>query len=63
MTDKNGELVRLFEQNLEEYLGAKNILFVSNGMLVLQVALKTLKISRKVITTYFTFAAITNAIV
>lgn len=67
----NGEFVQLLERKLEEYLGLdeKSLLLVTNGTLALQLALKSLDINNNndhkndVITTPFTFAATTNAIV
>jgi dTDP-4-amino-4,6-dideoxygalactose transaminase len=67
----NGEFVQLLERKLEEYfdLDEKSLLLVANGTLALQLALKCLDINgnnenrRDVITTPFTFAATTNAII
>jgi len=58
----NGELVRELEQQLKEYLGVDNLLFTSNGTVVLQIALKALDITKEVITTPFSYVATTNAI-
>jgi dTDP-4-amino-4,6-dideoxygalactose transaminase len=58
----NGEFAQLFERKLEEYLQIKRILPVANGTFALQVALKALDLKGEVITTPFTFAATTNAI-
>ncbi|MCE7700260.1 MAG: DegT/DnrJ/EryC1/StrS family aminotransferase, partial [Methanobacterium paludis] len=58
----NGKFVRLLECKLNDYLKIKNILTVSNGTSALQIALKVLDINGEVITTPFTFAATTNAI-
>jgi len=59
----DGEFVQLLGKRLEEYLGVKNLVLVSNGTLALQIALKALDIKGEVITTPFTFAATTNVIV
>jgi dTDP-4-amino-4,6-dideoxygalactose transaminase len=58
----NGELVQELEVKLKEYLGVKNLLFASNGTIVLQMALKALNITKEVITTPFSYVATTNAI-
>jgi dTDP-4-amino-4,6-dideoxygalactose transaminase len=58
----NGELVQELEEKLKEYLGVKNLLFTSNGTIVLQMALKALNITKEVITTPFSYVATTNVI-
>jgi dTDP-4-amino-4,6-dideoxygalactose transaminase len=58
----NGEFVKLLENRLEEYLGVKNLILVANGTLALQLTLRLLGREGEVITTPFTFAATTNAI-
>lgn len=58
----NGELVQELEQELKDYLGVKNLLFASNGTIVLQMALKVLNITKEVITTPFSYVATTNCI-
>ncbi len=58
----NGEFAQALELKLASYLGAKNLLLVSNGTLALQLALRALMIKGEVITTPFTFAATTNSI-
>ncbi len=58
----NGELVLELEQKLKKYLGVNNLLFCSNGTIVLQMALKALNITKEVITTPFSYVATTNAI-
>jgi len=61
----NGEYVQLLERRLKEYLEVKYLLLVANGTLGLLLALKALDLRDKdeVITTPFTFAATTNAII
>jgi dTDP-4-amino-4,6-dideoxygalactose transaminase len=59
----DGECVQLLEKKLQEHLGTKNLVLVSNGTLALELALKALDIRGEVITTPFTFAATTNMIV
>ena len=58
----DGELLKLLEKRLMDHLNVKNLLIVSNGTSALQIALKSFKITGEVITTPFTFAATTNAI-
>ena len=58
----NGELVQKLEKKLEEYLKVKHLLLVTNGTLALQLAFKSLDLTGDVITTPFTFAATTNAL-
>src|SRR5512134_2253202 len=58
----DGELVQLLRKKLEDFLGIKNLILMSNGTLALQIALKALDIKGEVITTPFTFAATTNAL-
>ncbi len=58
----NGDLLRELEQQLKDYLAVKNLLFCSNGTIVLQMALKALNITGEVITTPFSYVATTTAI-
>ena len=58
----NGELVRELEQILKEYLSVNELFFCSNGTIVLQIALKALGVTKKVITTPFSYVATANAI-
>jgi dTDP-4-amino-4,6-dideoxygalactose transaminase len=58
----NGELAHELEDGLKKYLGLKNLLFASNGTIVLQMALKALNITGEVITTPFSYVATTTAI-
>jgi dTDP-4-amino-4,6-dideoxygalactose transaminase len=58
----HGELVQELEGKLKDYLNVKNLLFCSNGTIVLQMALKALNITKEVITTPFSYVATTNAI-
>ncbi|WP_246073101.1 DegT/DnrJ/EryC1/StrS family aminotransferase [Paenibacillus dokdonensis] len=59
----NGALVNELKYNLEQYLGVKNLLLVSNGTLALQVAYKLLELKGEVITTPFSFVATTSSLV
>ena len=58
----DGQLLQLFRQRLESYLGVNRLVLVANGTLALHLALKALELKGEVITTPFTFAATTNAI-
>jgi len=58
----NGELVQELESNLKKYLGVKHLWFTNNGTVVLQMALKSLNITKEVITTPFSYVATTNTI-
>jgi dTDP-4-amino-4,6-dideoxygalactose transaminase len=58
----NGLLLQELEQKLKEYLPVPNLLFTSNGTVVIQMALKGLNITKEVITTPFTYVATTNAL-
>ncbi|MCE5213550.1 MAG: DegT/DnrJ/EryC1/StrS family aminotransferase [Methanobacterium sp.] len=58
----DGELLKLLEIKLKEYLKINNLIAVTNGTLALQIALKSLNVKDEVITTPFTFSATTNVI-
>jgi dTDP-4-amino-4,6-dideoxygalactose transaminase len=59
----NGPLVNSFELQLKEYLDVDHLLFVSNGTVALQLAIKALGLIGEVITTPFSFIATTTSIV
>lgn len=56
-----GPLHEQLTKRLEDYLGVKNLLLVSNGTLAIQVACKTLNIN-SAITTPFSFVATTSSL-
>lgn len=58
-----GEKHNRLESNLKEYLQTDNISLFSNGHLALEIAIEVLELSGEVITTPFTFASTTHAIV
>lgn len=58
----NGPLVRQLEQQLAKYLHVKHCLFVSNGTIALQLAIRGLNLHGEIITTPFTYVATANAI-
>ncbi|HMG08444.1 MAG TPA: DegT/DnrJ/EryC1/StrS family aminotransferase, partial [Mucilaginibacter sp.] len=51
----NGPLVNTLELRLKEYLGLDHMLYVSNGTVALQLAIKALELSGEIITTPFSF--------
>ena len=59
----DGPLVKMLEDKLRRYLELEHLLFVSNGTIALQIALKALKIEGEVITTPFSYVATTSSIV
>src|SRR5690606_35650795 len=59
----NGPLVNELELQLKEYLGLKHLLYVTNGTIALQMAIKALDLKGEIITTPFSFVATTSSIV
>lgn len=59
----NGLLVRRFELRLKEYLELEHVIYVANGTVALQLAIKSLGGSGEIITTPFSFVATTSSIV
>lgn len=59
----NGPLVNDLELKLKRYLDLKHLLYVSNGTIAIQIALKALNITKEVITTPFSYVATTSSIV
>jgi dTDP-4-amino-4,6-dideoxygalactose transaminase len=59
----NGPLVNEYEIRLKQYLGPKHLLFVSNGTIALQIAIKALGLKGEIITTPFSYVATTSSIV
>jgi dTDP-4-amino-4,6-dideoxygalactose transaminase len=58
-----GPLASELEMKLKDYLKVKHLLYVTNGTVALQMAMKALDIKGDVITTPFSFVATTSAIV
>ena len=58
-----GEKHRRLEANLKEYLNVDNVTLFTNGHLALECAIASLNLTGEVITTPFTFASTTHAIV
>lgn len=59
----NGPLVSEFEQELKNLLDVPNFLFVTNGTVALQLAIKSLALEGEIITTPFSFVATTSSVV
>ncbi len=59
----NGPLVNELEAELKKYLGLDNLLYLSNGTVAIQIAIKALGLKGKIITTPFSFVATTSSIV
>lgn len=58
-----GPLSKELEKKLEDYLKVYNLLYVTNGTIALQMAIKVLKLEGEIITTPFSFVATTSSIV
>ncbi|WP_224998101.1 DegT/DnrJ/EryC1/StrS aminotransferase family protein [Cesiribacter sp. SM1] len=59
----NGPLVNELELKLKEYLELKHLLYVSNGTIAIQMAIKALDLKGEIITTPFSYVATTSSIV
>lgn len=57
-----GPLVQELEQKLKDYLGVENLLFVSNGTIAIQLAIKALELKGEIITTPFSYVATTTTV-
>ena len=58
----DGPLVQELESRLRDYLGVKDVLYVSSGTMALQIAIKATKLSGEVITTPFSYVATTSTL-
>ncbi|WP_313373385.1 DegT/DnrJ/EryC1/StrS family aminotransferase [Chishuiella sp.] len=58
-----GPLASQLEMELKKYLSLKHLLFVTNGTVALQIAIKALDLKGEIITTPFSFVATTSSIV
>ncbi|WP_413531696.1 DegT/DnrJ/EryC1/StrS family aminotransferase [Empedobacter brevis] len=58
-----GPLASQLEIDLKSYLGLKHLLYVTNGTIALQMAIKALDLKGEIITTPFSFVATTSTIV
>jgi dTDP-4-amino-4,6-dideoxygalactose transaminase len=59
----NGPILNELELKLKELLGMDHMLFVSNGTIAIQMAIKALELKGEVITTPFSYVATTSTIV
>jgi dTDP-4-amino-4,6-dideoxygalactose transaminase len=59
----NGPLVNELELQLKDYLGLNHMLFLGNGTIALQIAIKALDLKGEIITTPFSYVATTSSIV
>ncbi len=59
----NGPLLKQLEKELESYLDVKNLSFVTNGTIALQIAIKALGLKGEIITTPFSYVATSSSIV
>ena len=58
----NGPLVQEFEQKLQDYLGVKNCILMSNGTVALELAIRALGLEGEVIIPSMTFIATAHAL-
>lgn len=58
-----GPLSKELEVKLKEHLNLNNLLFVTNGTIAIQIAIKALKLQGEIITTPFSYVATTSSIV
>lgn len=58
-----GPLASKLEMELKDYLGLDHLLYVTNGTVALQLAIKALDLKGEIITTPFSFVATTSSIV
>jgi dTDP-4-amino-4,6-dideoxygalactose transaminase len=59
----NGPLVNELELQLKTYLNLPHLLFLNNGTIALQIAIKALELKGDIITTPFSYVATTSSIV
>ncbi len=59
----NGPLVNQLELQLKEFLKEEHLLFLNNGTIALQIAIRALELKGEIITTPFSFVATTSSIV
>lgn len=59
----NGPLVNELEEKLKNYLKVENLLYLTNGTIALQLAIKALDLKGEIITTPFSYVATTSSIV
>jgi dTDP-4-amino-4,6-dideoxygalactose transaminase len=59
----NGPLVNELELKLKDHLGLSHLLFLNNGTIAIQIAIKALDLKDEIITTPFSFVATSSSIV
>lgn len=59
----NGPLLQKFEDQLKDYFRIDNISVVSSGTMALQIAIKSLNLKKKIITTPFSYVATSTSII
>src|SRR5215210_387078 len=59
----NGPLVNELELKLKEYLNLNHLLYLGNGTIALQIAIKALELQGEIITTPFSYVATVSSIV
>ena len=59
----HGPLANELELRIKEYLGVPHMLFLNNGTIALQIAIKALELKGEIITTPFSYVATTSSIV
>jgi len=59
----NGPLVNELELKLKSYLNVPHLLYLNNGTIALQIAIKALKLQGEIITTPFSYVATTSSII
>lgn len=59
----DGPFVKELEYKLGEFLEVENFIFVSNGTIALQLAIKALGLSGNILTTPFSYCATTNVLI
>lgn len=59
----NGPLVNELELKLKKYLDVKHLLYLGNGTIAIQIAIKALALKGEIITTPFSYVATTSSIV
>lgn len=59
----NGPLVNELELKLKEYLDLPHMLYLNNGTIALQIAIKALELKGEIITTPFSYVATTSTII
>jgi len=59
----NGPLVNELELELKEYLDVPHMLFLNNGTIAIQLAIKALRLKGEIITTPFSYVATTSSLI